>query len=351
MNRSNRAARCIYTCPEGLCAGQAPLHPNEHYLPAGLGNFKDDVHLKDFICNECQRRFSKFESVFLQNSPEAFFRKVLGVKGRSGHKPKNIFSEPTHGLSPLTVKAIDPRLGRETLWEMVTPNDAVPVYQLVFEKADGTLEHVPIRTGKVAQDLQRFGDDWKAWRLVCCISHSEDHQELNTALGSMLDGMHAIAADEQRNHEISGEMRAQITVPYLQAISKIAFHFVLARFHFNGLESEFDTIKRFIYHGTGEPPAKMLDQPLLPQLLQEEAYLRNWSHILSAEYDRSSFVSRMQFFLGPQLKTPYVWRVNLGRNPSHLVQPDAKGFHFFYYEEPDKSDTLVAYTSWGLDRS
>jgi hypothetical protein len=164
----------------------------------------------------------------------------------------------------------------------------------------------------------------------------------------MLDGMHPLAADEDRNYELDGEMRAQISVPYLQAICKTAFHFVLARFHFSGLESEFHALKQFIYNGTGERPARMLDQPLLPQLLQKDAYLRDWSHILTAEYGASSFISRMQFFLGPQMKTRYVWHVNLGRNPSNFLTADAKGFRFFYYEEPDSSGYIGAISQLGL---
>lgn len=254
------------------------------------------------------------------------------------------------GVSPLTVKATDPRLGREILWAMLTPNDAIPVHQLVFEKADGSLEHVPIRAGKLAQDLQRLGQDWKQWRLVCSIGGGADteNEELHNVLGPMLDGMHALTGGEDTDHEIDGEMRAQISVPYLRAICKIAFHFVLARFHFGGLESEFNALKEFIYHGSGESPARMLDQPLIVQLLQEEAYLRNWSHIVTAEYDTSTFISRMQFFLGPQMKTRYAWHVKLGGNPSNFLSGDAKGFHFFYYEEPDTSGYSGGISQLGL---
>ena len=34
--------------------------------------------------------------------------------------------------------------------------------------------------------------------------------------------------------ELEGEMKSQISLPYVQALSKIAFHFVLAHFHFTG---------------------------------------------------------------------------------------------------------------------
>ncbi len=43
---------CVYTTPEGLCKGTAPLHPNEHYLPRALGNFKNNEPLVNRSCND-----------------------------------------------------------------------------------------------------------------------------------------------------------------------------------------------------------------------------------------------------------------------------------------------------------
>jgi hypothetical protein len=86
---------CVYTTPAGLCDGKAPLSPNEHYLPRALGNFQGDERLVDRICNNCQRVCSRLEDVFAHNSPEAFFREMVGRVGRKNHKGKNIFYEPT----------------------------------------------------------------------------------------------------------------------------------------------------------------------------------------------------------------------------------------------------------------
>jgi hypothetical protein len=62
--------KCIYTTPSGLCPGTSPLHPKEHYLPAGLENFRNNINLKNYICFDCQKRFSQLEAVFLQNGTE-----------------------------------------------------------------------------------------------------------------------------------------------------------------------------------------------------------------------------------------------------------------------------------------
>lgn len=341
MDRSNIYERCVYTCPDGLCPGRSPLHPKEHYLPAGLGNFKDDVRLRNFICYECQAKFSKCEAVFLQNSTEAFFRGILGFKGRSSHASKNIFVDPTHGLPPLTVKGLHPTIQQELLWEMTSEDQAVPMHQVVFKRNDGSLEHLPIRSGKLVQDLRRFGEEWRDWEIIVCIAGANDEEELQATFGSLLHGMRDTSTEARDHAELDGEMRTQITLPYVQAISKIAFHFVLARFHFTGFESEFDNLKRFIYQGLGQNPARIVDEPLLPQLLPEEARLRQWSHIVTAEFDRASFVSRMQFFAGPRLK-PFVWRVDIGKSPSRVLTEMAQGFRYFYYPQPDASGYVGA---------
>ena len=339
MEKHNTFERCVYTSPIGLCPGTSPVHPKEHYLPAGLGNFKDDVRLKDFICYDCQKRFSKFEEVFLRNGTEAFFRSILGIQGRKRHKSKNIFVEPTLGLPPLTVKGMHPTLRQEFLWEMSPEGAAFLMHQLVFKKPDGTLQHIPIREGRLAQDLARFGDEWKQWQLMACIAGASQESELQRVLGSTLQVMNDAPVAFPDNRELDGEMRAQITLPYVQALSKIAFHFVLAQFHFTGFEPEFDDLKRFIYFGAGSNPARIVEDILLPQLVPEEARMRLWSHILTAEFNPDGFFARMQFFVGPQLK-PFVWRVYLGQNPSRLLQEMAQGLHFFYYEHPDSSGYL-----------
>ena len=99
----------MYTVPQGLCDGQAPLSNNEHYLPRALGNFQGNEPLTDRICESCQKRFGQLEDVFAHNSAEAFFREMVGRVGRENHRGKNIFYEPTVGISPLTVLGRPPR--------------------------------------------------------------------------------------------------------------------------------------------------------------------------------------------------------------------------------------------------
>jgi len=328
--------KCIYTTPSGLCPGTSPLHPKEHYLPAGLGNFRNNVNLKNYICFDCQKRFSQHEAVFLQNGTEAFFRFYTGVKGRKKHRIKNIFAEPTHGLPPLMVSGLHPALGIDILWEMTSACQAVPLNQVVFRKADGTHVKIPLRSGKMKSAIDREGADWQEWELVFSNVADKDAEEYQAAFGTKSGGMSTVSLEDASGKEMQGEMKAQITLPYVQAIAKIAFHFILAHFHFSGLEPEFDGLKKFIYHGTGNIPARIADEPFMLQLLPENAMPTKWCHFLTAQIADSRFTCRMQFFAGPELK-PFVWRVDLGPNPSRIVTAMSKGIALVYYDQPDQS--------------
>ena len=336
MEKVNPHGRCVYTSPEGLCPGTAELHPKEHYLPAGLGNFKNDLRLKNYICYDCQRRFSQPEEVFLRNSTEAFFRSILGFQGRRKHSGKNIFVEPTLGLPPLTIKGLHPTLQQELLWQATSSDEAFLLPQLVFRKPDGAPQLMAIRPGLVARDLARWGEEWKNWQLVACISGDAVEEELQQVLGPVLEAMNDAPMGVAPGQEVEGRMDAAISLPYLQAMAKIAFHFVLARFHFSGFEPEFDDLKRFIYLGTGTPPARIVDDVIMPELVPEEARLRQWNHILTAEFNTDGFFARMQFFAGPRLK-PFTWRVYLGPNPSRILAEQGMGFRYTYFDQPDSS--------------
>jgi hypothetical protein len=210
------------------------------------------------------------------------------------------------------------------------------MHQIVFEKEDGSPELVPIRRGKLLHDLSRFDEEWRRWKIAGCISGDDEKEELQAIFGSEMNAMQDIPLEPQGGAEPTVRMHVEISLPYLQAVSKIAFHFVLAQFHFTGFEPEFNEIKHFVYHGTGESRLRTVDGPLLPQMVPKEARLRQWSHILTAEFNRERFISRIQFFAGPRQKPP-ILQVDLGRSPSRIVEEMSKGSRFFYYQQRDAS--------------
>ena len=152
--------RCVYTNPEGLCNGNSPLDPREHYVSRGLGEFKGDSRLSDAICTACNKRFGKLEDVFLHDSPEAFFREMLGRFGRSNRgRKKDIFYEPTAGVSPLSIIGKQPGFDHPMLWELISATQVAAMKQVIFKDQDGKYFHLPFRVDKFTEaDVKKLLD-------------------------------------------------------------------------------------------------------------------------------------------------------------------------------------------------
>ena len=334
---------CVYTTPAGLCSGEAPLSKNEHYLPRALGNFKNNEPLVDRICDDCQRLCSQLEDVFAHNSPEAFFREMVGRVGRKKHKEKSIFYEPTHGIPPLGVLGRYPGHDFEILWSLV-PDPAnpgvrtcAPMSQLVFMSKDGgKILRLPFRPGKWTADgiRQIAKAQGVTGEQIVAIANSEKEFSEMKALTDALapQGKELDAAPLVAGVEMVGEMKAPISQQYLRAIAKVGFHFFLKYFpHFTGLEAEFDEVKRFIYEGKANHTiARPVEEPFLRDLQQRGARLNKWCHLLSAESKESGIEARMQFFAGPEVN-PIVWSVVFTQQPATHVQ--CTGHVFVYFDE------------------
>ncbi len=328
---------CVYTAPQGLCDGTAPLSRNEHYLPRALGNFRDNEPLVDRICENCQRRFAQLEDVFAHNSSEAFFREMVGRVGRKNHRNKNIFYEPTMGIPPLAVLGRHPGHEFEILWEPVGQTGFRPMSQLVFIGRDGRSQALPFRRGVTNADKIRRAlavHRVEPAQIVAVPNSDEEAEEMQALTDELLPGgRQTEMAPLVDGAQIDGQMNAPLSAQYLRAVAKIAFHYFLNYFpQFSGLEGEFDNIKRFIYTGQSEGQVVLAEhQPFILEL-QAGGQLKRWGHFLSAEITERSIEARVQFFAGPPVQ-PFVWRILIGRNPARIIYNEAIGYAFLYFED------------------
>jgi hypothetical protein len=334
--------QCAYTSPAEMCKGKAPLSKNEHYLPRALGNFKDDERLVDRICEDCQNVCSKLEDVFAHNSPEAFFREMVGRVGRKNHRGKNIFYEPTFGIPPLSILGKHPGHDFEILWELVRdPEDpgirrCAPLSQLVFISNNGKTLRLPFRPGKWT--AERIREILKQHEVtgeqIVVIGKSEEEYAEMKALTDVLapKGKDRDVPPLVDGAEIDGEMKAEISEKYVRAIAKVGFHFFLKYFpHFSGLEPEFAAVKRFIYLGVADREVvRLVDEPFVRDLRQKGATPNKWCHLVSAESDEKGTEARIQFFAGPEVR-PLVWSIVISTNPSKHVQ--STGYAFVYFDD------------------
>jgi len=325
---------CIYTSPAGLCPGIASLSKKEHYLPRGFGNFKHDDRLASKICNDCQVRFSKLEDLLLHNSPEAFFREMVGQVGRKKHRKKNIFYDPTQGISPLTVIGKHPDEDVEILWEPIGEGQCRPLNQIILAGTDGTLR-IPYRPGALTIDkIEQQLEKENVGKLQHALFVSSE-PAITAELDALCKALVPAGSDKdlplpKEGVEMQGEMKAPVSAGYLRAIAKIGFHFLLQYLpRFTGFEAEFDGIKRFIYSGEADKERVM---PIRDQFVVNlrRGTLKEWAHLLTAQADEHGIEARMQFFAGPPVQ-PLIWRVDLGANPSRLIYREAVGQAFIYY--------------------
>jgi len=328
---------CVYTIPEGLCKGTAPLHPNEHYLPRALGNFKNNEPLVNRICNDCQLLCSKLEDVFAHNSTDAYFRHMLGQLGRKSHAKKDIFYDATFGLAPLMNLARYPGHDFEALWEPVEgTNGVAPMSQIIFFPEEGEPVRLPFRPGrwtveKIKTILEKSGVE----QIVSAFHHAKTDED-DSEMRGLVDALVPVSVERPitpfvGGTRLDGEVRAKVSEEYARAIAKIGFHFVLQYFPFTGFEPEFDDVKRFIYIGKYDRPIfTRKDEPALRDLKDPRAFPNKWAHFLSAESDQSGIEARMHFFFGPIVR-PIGWGVKISTAPSQHTQSSASAF--VYHED------------------
>jgi hypothetical protein len=326
---------CVYTTPAGLCDGTQPLSKNEHYFSRALGNFKDNEPLVDRICDGCQKICSQLEDVLAHNSPEAFFREMIGRVGRTKHNRKNIFYDPTFGIPPLGIYGKHPGHDFELLWEWKSKDGCAPMSQMVFLARDGNTLHLPFRAGRwtVERIKELLKDRGVSPDQIVAFANSEDENAEMKALTDELvpNGKELEVSPLADGTEIEGEMKAQMTERYVRAIAKIGFHSFLKFFpQFSGLEAEFDEIKRFIYKGEAKRQmVERTDEPFLRDL-QQGARILNWCHLVTAEYGQMGIVARIQFFVGPKVR-PFVWTVLIDPKPRN--DAGATGAAFVYFDD------------------
>src|ERR1700733_13204341 len=73
---------CIYPGPHSAAMSE------EHFLPAGLGEYEGCPTLKERICKDCNSKLGdELEVPFLRVGPIGLMRWIVGLCGRKGNSP------------------------------------------------------------------------------------------------------------------------------------------------------------------------------------------------------------------------------------------------------------------------
>jgi len=330
---------CVYSDIPDFCPGTEAAS-QEHYLPRGLGNFEQYEGLNNKICASCNEKLGRLDESFLRNSPEAFFREVVGRFGRKKHRNKSVFYEPTFGTPPICILGRQPEADYDVLWEVVQGTEAKQMRQIIMKDPDEIYHPVYIqenvKTPKQFEEVLEelgldearpfaafFDPEEKDWiESLCTGRKSSSSNEVFTLVEDLFE----------KPITIPVEMTFNIHPMYYRAIAKIAFHFFLKYCsRFSGLEQEFLPLKRFITQGGNNRVVRSHRNHFLRNFRMGQVPNR-WLHLLSWAVRDLDIVAQMAFFAGPK-HLPVVWEVSLGRNPSRVIHPEAHGKAFIYYEE------------------
>jgi hypothetical protein len=330
----------------------------EDYLPKSLGNFKGFETLLNKICEDCNGGLSQIDEEFARSSDIAYYRWILGIKGRKHHDKRSPFYSGSVGNDPITIVTTHPTHGFEMYCEVLfgaAREEILKAYtasQFLLEDSEGKLCTILITDDiKEPSDLERVIEKrgLEGCKFID-VSFSGENFERIERIGEIFrekiepKGIICSGIKEDNKESIN---TYRLTRRYFRAIAKISFHYFLKHFaEYSGLEPEFDGIKNFIKEedkekgGKVENWVKRFDCSFLDELNISRRNI-SWTHFLMAERNISEniIIGRIQFFENVNKDPRYHFMVRIGEDPFRLLGHEAEAHQFIYYEKPveDKS--------------
>lgn len=294
--------------------------------------------LQDRICSSCNGGpLGRLDEQLARCGPEAFLRRVYGVKGRSTHKDVNPFYRGSAGGRRLEVKTWDPQLGLEVLLECEGGKYEL-ARQLIFVEKSGRVHHLPIREDTTSVELraafQRLGVN-PPFETHYFVSPEETlHLErlLRETWPSVSFGDLNLGSDRYAGAVVNMEL----TDRYFRALTKIGFHYFLTQFtEYSGDEQMFSDVRNFIIKDDAGPVDRANDfvgirqHPLLAEMFTG-ARPAGWrAHVLAAEIRRGECLAHVQLFLSNDWPAP-TYTIRLARDAA-IVRRLAAAHMYMYY--------------------
>lgn len=316
----------------------------EHHLPRGLGNFKGYVPLTDRVCVRCNGICGLLDEQLCRCGSEAFFRKFLGVSGRSSHEDVNPFYRGSSRGGRLEMTGTNHDTGQEKELELVGPGSVRELRCAKLFAEDGKVFTITITDGMTKEQFQKKVID-TGLRFFELVDISAAPDEIPW-VESLFDGLTMKSKTEWVQPQgpiMYGPLTIKFTVTdrYFRGMAKIGFHYFLTRFpRFRGDEPCFKRTRNFIVN---DCPLDDVPQHLTYSREPFEYHLRTgdrlsaWGHLIGVQSDYNNFTAKVQLFVGPETR-PIVYTIPLGKNPSRLHYSEAYGDFFAYYSPEDRNE-------------
>lgn len=322
----------------------------EHVVPASFGEFENAPNLVNRLCQKCNNALGLLDEQYSRCGPEAFFRTLYGIQGRSRQDEVNIFERGSAGGQRFDLKAYDANLGIEVALECENGTYR-RMRQLVFVEQSGKTHHLPIREGSTPEQLR------SAYEKLAVAKPFDVHffygPEEKEWVEPLLKETWPAATF---GGETAGSTMYQgatgtigLTNRYFRAIAKIGFHYFLTQFpQYTGREPMFAAIREYILDDKGgvDRANEFIGErqdPLIAQMMVPGTRPDGWrAHVLGAEVRPGECRACLQMFLSDAWPSR-VYTVSLAKDRS-IIETQAFGT-FYVYVEKESSSRLVGEAS------
>ncbi len=330
--------KCIY-CRE------KEANSEEHAIPAAVGtdNIRGFKKLLGKLCKECNQKIGQIEEQFLRCGPEAFFRKVLNIKGRKKHDAVNIFHRGSSSGKPIRVELENPGESCNFLCEPSSESGNLTFSNhLTLRNPEGEIFRVviPDNINTVEELIEMLRRKEMADYEFVSVYIEPERKHIVEALPNLKQKQL-----EWENVELGHKgtktfnITCEYTEKYFQGIAKIAFHYFLQYFErYDGHEKEFDGIKNFILNGGNvkdwviRHDSSYIEAFKGPLIISPDVY----GHFIVAE-DNGEYISvKLMFFAGPKGINNMHHEVRISNKHSLIYRPRKSiGHQILYFNEKD----------------
>lgn len=335
----NSETKCVY------CDAVNPKWAKAHVVPRLMGTFKNQPTLLKRVCAVCDKEIGKCEALLAKCTIEAVILKHIGIVGRHKDKSSPPFRRGHSGYPPIRMTTVLPGYEKEVRVEPIGDSKNVDILpQLILIDAQGNREELAINNPDcisltVLSLLVKKCSEGNIKELEVIGISNEQFILIKHVFRKT--GITFDPADDAKIPPLQAQVLVKGCVTYdtryFRAVAKIAFHYFLLHSKlFDGSESEFEMIRRFIRYGEGGECdfLEKNNQPIAqdPSGKDRPPY---YGHVLRTEITSKSIAVCVQLFIGHDYK-PEWYRVLLSQKKRVIFLQTEEFGHYYKYLEPDK---------------
>lgn len=317
----------------------------EHFLPAGLGEYENCPTLNDRVCKDCNSRIgNELETAFLRVGPYGLMRWIVGLRGRKGDSPSPFMRGASRTKAIIALGRVN-EYGYEVALETLPGTTECRLMpQIVVKHPILGYRPFPVFDGMTKEIFlaQLEEEGFSDAEPIAAFADPEEQdrvKEIASVFATRMEAEWTKPSYAVQEVEVSATMTVSRRL-FAREIAKIGFHYVLTFWQsLRGDESEFEPIKDYIWRGNGDRFVEELTYQVFGNFDRGERPTV-WSHLLHATRENGMIYAFVQLFVGPH-SMPMPHKVCIGRDPRQLTLPPEKIGHQFAVTNPGAPNNKV----------